>query len=82
MRRLSFELPAKAARRELGFEVSDRIRLGVFGEALVREAVERHREYIAGETLAVALVSGAEAPAGGHAVDLDGVKAVITVERA
>jgi isoleucyl-tRNA synthetase len=74
-------------RREHGFAVSDRIRLGIFAEAAVAEATERHRAYIAGETLAVELQSGAVVPerayaAGVHEVDLDGATAWIGLERA
>jgi isoleucyl-tRNA synthetase len=40
------------ARKEAGFEVSDRIILGVEGDAAVQESVEAHRPYIMAETLA------------------------------
>jgi hypothetical protein len=40
--------------------VSDRIRLGIFGDADVQAAVSQHGDYIAAETLAVELASGAE----------------------
>ena len=42
-------------RKDAGLEVSDRIVVGVRGEADLVAAVERHREYIAAETLALDL---------------------------
>ena len=72
-------------RRDAGFDVSDRIALWVVGDEAVRQAVERHRGYISGETLAGSLTW---ADAGGQAddlfaqdVDLDGFKARIAVRR-
>lgn len=48
-------------RRESGLDVSDRIRLGMAAESgRLADAVEAHREYIAGETLAVAVTTEAE----------------------
>jgi isoleucyl-tRNA synthetase len=71
-------------RRETGLAVSDRIRAGVFAaDAEVTEAAERHREYIAGETLAAELRVGAEVEWTGelHDVELDGVAVRIGLER-
>jgi len=48
-------------RRESGLDVSDRIRLGLAAVAgRLADAVERHRDYIAGETLAVVVMMDAE----------------------
>ncbi len=41
------------ARKAAGFDVADRIHLGVQGGPIVRAAIEAHRSVIAGETLAV-----------------------------
>ena len=49
-------------RKDAGLEVSDRIGVGVQGAADLVAAVERHREYIAAETLALELQAG-ELPA-------------------
>ncbi|MBD0320644.1 MAG: class I tRNA ligase family protein [Gemmatimonadetes bacterium] len=72
-------------RKDTGLEVSDRIRLGVFGPAEVTEAVERFRELVAGETLAVEVESGPEPRTDGYEavreVDLDGVTATIALVR-
>ena len=49
------------ARRDAGLAVSDRIRLGVFSaDSNVTSAAKRWSEYIAGETLAVALEVGTD----------------------
>jgi isoleucyl-tRNA synthetase len=40
------------ARKQAGFEVSDRIILSIDGDAAVREAAAEHRDYIMAETLA------------------------------
>ena len=45
-------------RKESGLAVSDRIRLGVWGDPAVEEAVRVHREWIAGEVLARELSAG------------------------
>ncbi len=50
-------------RRDAGFEVADRIRLGVAGPAGLERAVSAHEAYIAGETLAVEVETGS-APLG------------------
>ncbi len=42
-------------RKDEGLEVTDRIRLDVYGDASVRAAVEEYREYICRETLALRL---------------------------
>ena len=46
------------ARKDAGLEVTDRIRLTLAGDADAAAAIEAHRELIAGETLATALVVG------------------------
>jgi len=48
-------------RRDAGLEVSDRIRLTVGGPTEVLEALEAHRELIAGETLALEVTSSGPA---------------------
>ena len=69
-------------RRDSGLEVSNRIRLWLAGAEDVNSAAERHRDYITGETLAVALEVGSEpdgdgggAPVHTREVDLDGTMA-------
>jgi isoleucyl-tRNA synthetase len=55
----------QAARKDAGLEVSDRVRTVVTGPAAVVQAVQAHRDLVAGETLTVDLVledSGAEDP--------------------
>ncbi len=41
------------ARKQAGLEVSDRITLGVSGSAAVEAALEKHRDYVMNETLAI-----------------------------
>jgi isoleucyl-tRNA synthetase len=50
-------------RKQSGFAVEDRIRLFYDGDGILAEALERWRDYIATETLAVAVARG-EAPDG------------------
>jgi isoleucyl-tRNA synthetase len=47
-------------RRDSGLEVSDRIELGIRGSEEIESAAHEHRDYIAGETLAVGVQIGGE----------------------
>ena len=72
-------------RRELGFEVSDRIRIAVWAEGDARSAAERHGDWVAHETLAVEFrISGAgqEADAAAQSIELDGGSVLLTIEQA
>lgn len=64
-------------RREEGFEISDRIRLGIFGDERIVAAAGAYQSFIAGETLALEYESGGEPAASGYAVlreaEVDGV---------
>ena len=72
-------------RKEAGLAVSDRIRLWITGDALIRESVEAHRDRIADEVLATAFVAGE--PQHGDktlarlSVDLDGIRADLALTR-
>jgi isoleucyl-tRNA synthetase len=73
-------------RRDAGLEVSDRIRLGIFGNSQVRDAVDRHGEAMARDTLATDIVCAAE-PADGafgalDEANLDGIVVRIGLARA
>ncbi len=50
-------------RKDSGFEVTDRIRVAIERKAAVADAVERHADYIAQQTLAVEVATD-DAPAG------------------
>ena len=50
-------------RKQSGFAVEDRIRLFYEGDGVLAQALERWRDYIASETLAVAVAKG-DAPEG------------------
>ncbi len=49
------------ARKTAGLQVEDRIHLGLDGNPALLQAAEAHRDYIAGETLAVEFTLGGEA---------------------
>ena len=70
------------ARRDADLDVSDRISLTVVGRAeQVRAAVEAHREFVAGETLATTLTF-AEAGTPGFAGEVgDGEQVTVSVTR-
>jgi isoleucyl-tRNA synthetase len=68
------------ARREAGLDVSDRITLTLGASSGVRAAVEAHREFVAGETLATSLAF--EDTAGGFAGEVgDGEQVTVAVTR-
>ncbi len=46
-------------RKSSGFQISDRIRVRFQASAQIAQAIAEHHDYIAGETLAVALQAGA-----------------------
>ncbi|MFI6028386.1 isoleucine--tRNA ligase [Amycolatopsis magusensis] len=68
------------ARRDTGLEVADRIELTVDAPAEVTEAVRAHEEFVAGETLAVAVAYG-DVPDGSTGTVGDGVKVTVAVRR-
>jgi isoleucyl-tRNA synthetase len=72
-------------RKDSGLEVSDRIRLGVWGGAELVAAAEAFRELICAETLAVELSTGPEARTEGYEavreVELDAITATIALVR-
>jgi hypothetical protein len=69
-------------RRDAGLEVDDRIRLAVTGDEALRRAVEAHRGYVAGETLATELVVDRPLELAHVAeLDIDDHRARIALER-
>jgi len=68
-------------RKEAGFEITDRIAVTFSGPAEVTEAVERHREYVAGEILADRLEPADGEIPGGKAWELNGRPVTIAVKR-
>jgi isoleucyl-tRNA synthetase len=64
-------------RRDEGFEISDRIRLGIFGDERIVGAALAYKEFIAGETLALEFVAAAPPVPTGYPVvrevEVDGV---------
>ncbi len=69
-------------RKERGLEVSDRIRLHLSGDAGLDALLAVHREYILAETLATALLRDTPARPDGKEVRLDGLVALVALERA
>ena len=51
------------ARKESGFSVSDRIRIRYHGDESLAQAVDEHRDYVGGETLAKEMTRMASSPA-------------------
>jgi len=70
-------------RKEAGYTFTTRIVLGLAGSAAVLGAVEEHREYIAGETLARQLLVGAAVPEAdlSRPVEIDGETVVVSMAR-
>jgi isoleucyl-tRNA synthetase len=69
------------ARRDADLDVSDRIALSVSAPDTVWLAVDRHRDFVAGETLATS-VAFAPAGADGFAGEVgDGEQVTVTVSR-
>jgi isoleucyl-tRNA synthetase len=65
-------------RRELGFEVTDRIHLSIQTTARVQQAFEQHKAYIMNETLALQVHFG---PCEGTPWDLNGEATVILIHK-
>jgi isoleucyl-tRNA synthetase len=75
----------QGARRAAGLRVEERIRLHLDGSGALREAIEEHRERIAGETLALELTVGHGAPFAGlrhEEAVVDGEPLALRLERA
>ncbi len=71
------------ARKAAGLQVSDRIELSVAAEGQVGEALRAHREWIAGETLAVAISEGPmDGTAHEERGDIEGAPVVIGLRKA
>jgi isoleucyl-tRNA synthetase len=71
------------ARKAAGLQVSDRITLGVDADGQIAEAVRRHRDWIAGETLAVDVTEGAlDDAARVERAEMDGSSVEISLRKA
>jgi isoleucyl-tRNA synthetase len=71
------------ARKDAGFEVSDRIALGVEGAPEVLGAVEKHADYIKVETLSMSITLGAlEGAEKTEEGDVNGMKIALHIKRA
>ncbi len=65
-------------RREMDFEVTDRIRIAIQTTPRVVESLQTHRAYVAGEVLAVAIEVG---PCEGTSWDLNGEETCISIHK-
>jgi isoleucyl-tRNA synthetase len=66
------------ARKETGLEITDRIELGLGGDAGLLDAVRAHEDYVTGETLAIAIsYDSASEP-----IEVDGRELAISVTKA
>jgi isoleucyl-tRNA synthetase len=79
------------ARKSAGLQVEDRIELALAGDAELLAAAAAHRDYVAGETLAVALSLGEHAlaepahgdePAHGERAEIEGLALALALRRA
>jgi isoleucyl-tRNA synthetase len=70
-------------RKTADFDIADRIRLYVQATPTLAEAVQRHRDYIMGETLSVELLQG-QPPEGAAALtaEFDGESVTAGVQKA
>ena len=75
------------ARKQAGLVVEDRIALSLDGDRSLIAAADAHRDYIAGETLAVQLAAGEDATASADGMDyseqarVDGLQITIALRR-
>jgi isoleucyl-tRNA synthetase len=69
----------QAARKNAGLEVEDRIELTLGGDEELLEATREHEDYVAGETLATAVVYDGVADAA--AAEIEGKRLLISVSR-
>ena len=72
------------ARKSAGLAIEDRIALSLDGDEALMGAVSEHRDYVAGETLAVALKLGEDGAGAEHleAATVDGLELKIAISRA
>jgi isoleucyl-tRNA synthetase len=75
----------QSARKSAGLAVEDRIELSLSGDAALLDAAAAHRDYLVGETLAVALAFGDGAPVEmdyAESTEIDGLRLEIALRRA
>jgi isoleucyl-tRNA synthetase len=74
-------------RKDSGFAVSDRIKLGLYGDTKVQEAMNQHGKWIADEVLALQIATGGLEDAKNEknatqSIDLEGRPVKVAIERA
>jgi isoleucyl-tRNA synthetase len=70
------------ARRDAGLDISDRIDLGLDGDATLLDAARAHEAYLTGEVLAVSVDYAPNGSAGGCTASIEGRELQISVARA
>ena len=70
------------SRRDLGFEVTDRIRVAYGGDADILAALKAHHDYVAGEVLAVQFAAAEPLPPDALSADIQGRPFAYQIERA
>ena len=70
------------SRRDLGFEVTDRIRVAYGGDADIVAALKAHHDYVAGEVLAVQFAAAEPLPPDALSADIQGRPFAYQIERA
>ena len=69
------------ARKDRELDYADRIRVRYRAGAELEQAIDRHRDWIAGETLAIELSAAENGSAGFEAGDVEGHKFELAIER-
>ena len=76
----------QAMRRAAGYEISDRVRVAIGGDATATASLAAHRGWLADELLATSVVIAPEATLesadGAESVDIDGVSVRLSLARA
>jgi isoleucyl-tRNA synthetase len=71
----------QSLRKEMGFDVADRVRITFFASDNLAAAVSAHREYIAGETLVVEINRSPGQLSSAHTVELGGEAVQLSIKK-
>ena len=65
-------------RKESGFNITDRINVTITDAKAITDAIDTHRQFICSQVLANSITTGGT---DGQEIEIDGVKALIKVEK-